>query len=95
MRIPLARFEDRLQAHPVLRERFEALLAIVEAEGGTVECADDVEQRVIEEMRRLGHAVLQDWAAGKIIQRTAAVRQTTTAVQGHGQKNGTGTPPLG
>ena len=93
--IPLACLEDRLQAHPVLRERFEALLAMVEAEGGTLERADDVELRVIEELRRLGHELLQDWAAGKVIQRTAAVRQPAPAVPGHGQKNSTGIPPSG
>lgn len=93
--IPLACLEDRLQAHPVLRERFEALLAMVEAEGGTMERADDVELRVIEELRRLGHDLLQDWAAGKVMQCTAAVRQTATAVQGHGQKNSTGIPLSG
>jgi hypothetical protein len=93
--IPLACLEDRLQAHPVLRERFETLLAMVEAEGGTLERADDVELRVIEELRRLGHDLLQDWAAGKVIQRTAAVRQPAPAVPGHGQKNSTGIPPSG
>jgi hypothetical protein len=93
--LSLACLEDRLQAHPVLRKRFEALLATVEAEGGTLERADDMELRVIEELRRLGHELLQDWAAGKVMQCTAAVRQTATAVQGHGQKNSTGIPPSG
>jgi hypothetical protein len=95
MSIPLVRFEERLRAHPVLQERFEALLAMVEAEGGAWERADDVEQQVIEELRRLGHDLLEDWAAGKALQRTVAVRQTAAAVQGHGQKNCTGIPPSG
>ena len=68
MSISLAGLEDRLQAHPVLQERLEALLAMVEAEGGTLDRADDVEQRVIEEQRRLGHDLLQDWATGNVLQ---------------------------
>ena len=95
MSIPLAGLEDRLQSHPVLQERFETLLAMVEAEVGTLDRADDVEQRVIEELRRLGHDLLQAWATSKAMQHTAVVRQTAPAVQGHGQKNCTGIPPSG
>lgn len=91
MSISLAGLEDRLQAHPVLWERLEALLAMVETKGGSLERADAVEQRVIEELRQLGHDLLQEWAVNQVRQDTAAVRQTATAVQGHGQKNCTGT----
>src|SRR5512143_3251886 len=95
MSISLAGLEARLQAHPVLWERREALLARVETKGGSLERADAVEPRVIEELRRFGHALFQQWAVTQGRRSTAAVRQTATAVQGHGQKNCTGTLLLG
>lgn len=85
--------DERLQAYPQLRERLEEILAIVEAEGGTLERADEAEQRVIEALRRLGQEVLQDWATGQVERQVEAVCRGVAAV-GHGQKNCTGTRPL-
>ena len=61
--------EDRLQAHPHLKNRVEALLNIVEDTAGNVDKADDAEQLVIDELRRLGNDVLHDWAHCKESQR--------------------------
>ncbi len=55
MSISLAGLEDRLQAHPVLWERLEVLLARGETKGGSLERAAAVEPRVMEELRQLGH----------------------------------------
>ena len=84
-----------MKAHPQLRERFGELLALVEAERGSLDRADEAEQRVIETLRRLGLEVLQDWADGKVAQQTAAVRAAAVDAVGHGKKNCTGIPPLG
>jgi hypothetical protein len=86
--------DERLQTHPSLRERFEEILAIVEAEVGTLDRADAVEQRVIEELRRLGQAVLQDWATHQVERQVEVVCRGGAAVR-HGQKNCTGIRPLG
>lgn len=87
------RVDERLQAHPQLRERFEEILAIVEAEVGTLDRADEAEQRVIEELRRLGQEALQDWATGQVERQVEAVCRDVAVVE-HGQKNCTGTRPL-
>jgi hypothetical protein len=89
------RLDERLHAHPQLRARVEAILAIAEAEAGTLETADEAEQRVIDEVRRLGQEVLQDWAMGKVRQGAEALRQGMERALGHGQKNCTGIPRLG
>ncbi len=53
---------DLLNAHPLLRHRVEALMSIVEDCDETIEKADTAEQRVIEEVRKIGHAALSEWA---------------------------------
>lgn len=85
--------DGRLAAHPVLRARFERILAIAENAGNTVKLADDAEDRVTEELRRLGREVLTDWA-----QR----RHEAAVIEGHSQgrlrrdkKNSIGTAPTG
>lgn len=56
---------DLLNAHPTLRRRVEALMAIVEDADESIEKADAAEQRVIEEVRKIGHAALSEWAECK------------------------------
>jgi hypothetical protein len=54
--------EERLKDHPDLIARLEALADIVENSDGDVEKADEAERRVLEEVRLMGHQVLQGWA---------------------------------
>lgn len=85
--------EERLSAYPQLRERLEALLAIVEDTTADVTRADEAERRVIAEVRRLGHEALCSWAAHQ-----EAVQRATVGQQGAaraGKKNSTGIPRLG
>ena len=56
---------ELLNAHPILRNRVEALMAIVEDDDESIEKADAAEQRVIEEVRKIGHAALSEWAESK------------------------------
>jgi hypothetical protein len=58
-------FEERLRQYPALRERMETLLAVVENAAGDVVRADEAEQRVLEEIRQMGHEALQAWAERK------------------------------
>jgi hypothetical protein len=65
--------EERLNAHPQLKVRIEALLAIVEDAEDDVKKADEAERRVIEELRRVGHEALHSWAAKQEAAQVAAV----------------------
>lgn len=56
---------EQLQQHPALHDRIEALLQVVENTDGTAVKADEAEERVAEELRRLGHEALQAWAQRK------------------------------
>ena len=53
--------EEQLAQYPEIRERVEALLAIVQGEGEEVRRADEVEERVDEQVRGLGREVIQSW----------------------------------
>lgn len=86
--------EERLHAHPVLKKRVESLLQIVEDPSREIETADDAELRVIEEVRRLGNELLQEWASTKERERVEELRKTQGTVEGHGKKNCIGTPHL-
>jgi len=85
--------EERHDAHPHLKARIDALVAIVEDGEGEVKRADEAERRVIEELRRLGHEALQGWASGQEAEQAAAVR-AQAGVCGQGKKNSTGTRRL-
>ena len=88
--------EERLNAHPYLRDRFDQILGIAEDSEGNIEKADEAEQRVIDELRRLGQEILEDWATGKEKQRVEELKSTSDQkVAGHGKKNSTGTQHSG
>ena len=54
--------QERLEAHPILKNHVEALLDIAEDVTGTVKKADDAEIKIVENMRKLGHDLLSNWA---------------------------------
>ena len=78
--------EERLEAHPQLRERIEALVGIVEDSAGDLDRADAAEQRVIEELRRMGNDALHAWASGKEQEKRQQAREGEEPVSGHGKK---------
>ena len=86
-------FEERMDEIPGLKERFEAILAIAEAEGNGLKKADDAEERTIEEVRKLGSEVLHAWARNKESQSVAKLTEEEPKVTKHGKKKSTGTRP--
>ncbi len=53
---------EQLREHPELLARFQSILGITRNEGTALKTADEVEGLFIEEMRRLGHAGMSQWA---------------------------------
>jgi hypothetical protein len=88
---PGTSLEARLQAHPELRHKIEALLSIVENAQGDIVLADAAEARVIEELQQLGQAALQEWAKGAEAQQRKAYREATPNAYRSGKKSSTGT----
>ena len=81
----------RLEANPELRERLEATLLAVADEQGELGDADAAEMKLIDEMRRMGHASLSAWAQRKATRETEG--RSGPGVWREGKKNSAGTPP--
>ena len=85
---------SRLNRHPVLKARLEALLAVVEEAGEDLVKADAAERRVIEELRQLGNELLTEWAECRIEQVSRRPPQAgDKPLARSGEKNCTGTAP--
>jgi hypothetical protein len=54
---------EKLERHPELMERFEAIVAITEVQQAErLMGADEVEDQLIEEVRKVGNLAMRDWA---------------------------------
>ncbi|MCU0770458.1 MAG: hypothetical protein MUE94_01635 [Verrucomicrobia bacterium] len=54
---------EQLREHPDLMARVQSLLTITRNAEGPLKTADEVEDLLIEEMRRLGSATMSHWAS--------------------------------
>lgn len=79
--------EERLQAHPELKEKVLGLLDL--AESG-IDSADEVEALAVEGSKGLGRQVIQEWAEEQAQVKAQAVRETDADVSSKGKKNSTG-----
>lgn len=84
--------EERLNRHPMLKSRVEALLDIVENSSDNPEKADDAEFRVIDELRQTGNEILKEWASEKESVLVGELNRDNKNIIGHGKKNSAGTP---
>jgi hypothetical protein len=53
---------ERLRRHPEILDRVRSVLEIAENKEGPLKTADEVEEMLIEEMRKLGNTTMRDWA---------------------------------
>jgi hypothetical protein len=53
---------EQLRQYPEMMDRVRSILKIASQEKGPLKNADEVEELLIEEMRRLGHATMSQWA---------------------------------
>jgi hypothetical protein len=65
---------EKLRSHPELLERFEAILELTESPSGT---ADQIEELLVAEVRRLGNKAMQAWAQSAEEQAADDLRQKT------------------
>jgi hypothetical protein len=82
-------FEERLNSHPILKERFGLLFDIIENTDGNYDKADKAELKFIEELRKTGRELMNEWAL-----RQENVRAEYLSSKGdttrHGKKNSHG-----
>ena len=55
-------FIEQLREHPEMMARFESILKLTRNEEGPLKSADEVEELLIEEVRRLGNTSMNQWA---------------------------------
>lgn len=56
------RFLERLRQHPELQSQFESILELAHNADGPLKTADQVEELLIEQLRQLGNASMNQWA---------------------------------
>lgn len=56
------RLLNQLRQHPEMMARFESILNLASNTEGPLKTADEVEDLLIEEVRRLGHTTMSQWA---------------------------------
>lgn len=54
---------EKLRRQPRIMERVRRILEIAQSSEGPLKTADEVEELLVEEMRRLGNATMNEWAA--------------------------------
>ena len=84
----------RLNKHPQLRQRVEALLDVVENTSGDCTTADDAEQYMIDELRKMGNEALSRWAENGVVSSVDKQYQETPKMHCKGEKTSAGTAPL-
>lgn len=52
----------QLRQHPEMMARFQSILDITRNADGPLKTADEVEELLIQEMRRVGNAAMNQWA---------------------------------
>jgi hypothetical protein len=86
-------FIQRLNQHPKLRERTEALLNVIENVAGDSTKADDAERFIIDELRKMGNDALHCWAGNAVQKSTKELRKAHPELHGNGKKKSAGTRP--
>lgn len=57
-----AKVLEGLRRNPEMMERVQSILELASNESGPLKTADEVEGMLVEEMRRLGHSTMSQWA---------------------------------
>lgn len=80
-------FTAKLRRHPELREKMERILDLADSPENAHKTADEIEELLIEEVRRLGAQTMKDWAQQTETEIGREMKARTPAVYS-GKKNG-------
>lgn len=81
---------ERLKVYPSLLEKVKGMLDLIEKEN--IESADDFEEALIPEVRKLGREIVEVWASGE--EQTMREDLEKNGKCRHSKKNSTGKQPL-
>lgn len=77
----IKRIVEKLESQPEILEHLERILEVVENEAGEAMSADEAEELLVLEMRRLGQSALGGWARRKESRLEAEYDQRKTMVK--------------
>ena len=80
-------FLEALREHPELRARFQSILELTRKADGPVQTAEAVEEQLIEALRQLGHASMNQWAAQAEQRVSAELQQQDATVRRRKKKH--------
>ena len=86
--------EARLKRHPHLKARIEGFLDLIDNAGDDIEKASAAEQRVMEELRRMGNDAFHCWAENQERKKAEKLEQSEAQVNKKAKKSSTGTRAL-
>jgi len=81
--------EDRLNSHPILKDRFRLLSDIIENTSGKYDKADKAEPEIIGELRKTGKELMNEWALRQENVRAESLHKSADTIS-HGKKNFSG-----
>lgn len=85
-------FLKELNNHPILKARFKEMLSIAaNNRGDLITRADDAEYAVIDQVRKAGQELLQDWASKESKRVSSNVKSQIKDANMHVKKNSGGT----
>ena len=87
-------FAERIEAYPELKKHIEHMLDVMENIGGRADKANDAEMQVVNNMRQIGAAALQEWAVQRDKMATEKWKEEHPTSIKHGKKKSTGELPL-
>lgn len=83
----------RLEKHPYMLARLNAMLEVAENTSGEYDLADDAEEGIFVAVRELGNEMLQNWATVQIEHRSEKALIDKKTIR-HSKKNFTGIQDL-
>lgn len=83
-------FFEKLKNHSRLKKRFNEILEIAENTSGELITADQAEMKAIEEVRKLGQEVMQEWALGQHEKAIQNAKKEHPTIRKHIKKNSIG-----
>jgi hypothetical protein len=81
----------RLEKHPHMIARITAMLDVAENTSGDVELARDAEEKICEEITKMGYEMLTMWGEGQESKKRKIYEERINAIK-HGKKKLTGKP---
>jgi hypothetical protein len=80
------RLLELLRQQPEMAARFESILNLASNADGPLKTADEVEALLVEEVRRLGHATMSQWAVRAEERVTQELKEQDPAVRSRKKK---------